>query len=110
MNKNNILKWIFINRLLNELIGNYETGVKMAVIKKRVLNGSTVKNQKSHQYTDSSDSANRGHTNEVLCLALSDDSKFLVETSIIKIYLTFYFKKFQKPHSLPSTCPFWKTF
>ena len=58
----NLTKTLFYS---NE--GNFETGMKMNTIKKNILNK-----------TDKKQNSPRAHTDEILCLALSDDFKFLV--------------------------------
>jgi ribosomal RNA-processing protein 9 len=44
-------------------IGNFQTGMKMNTIKKVLPNGDN--------------KSSKGHKNEILCLAISDDSRFL---------------------------------
>ena len=53
------------------IAGNFETGMKMNTIKKRILS----KDAPSTPFKSNSPSA---HTSEILCLALTDDFKFLV--------------------------------
>lgn len=55
--------------------------MKMNTIKKRILSRAT-------------DNSEKGHTNEILCLALSDDFKFLVSSHFLSKFYFIYFYLF----------------